>query len=128
MKKTSFLINTARGAIINESELVKALEENKIGGAGLDVFEFEPSVTEKLLTMKNVVLTPHIGSSTLETRAAMKSLAVENLLSILSGILPKNAVNKEVWPNFIARMDKVIMPDEDEDAAENQHQLSMPWS
>ena len=128
MKKSALLINTARGAIINEVELVKALEEQKIGGAGLDVFEFEPSVSEKLLTMSNVILTPHIGSSTTETRNAMKGLAVENLVSTLSGILPKNAVNKEVWPNFISRMDKVIVLDEDEDMAENQHQLTMPWS
>ncbi|HEY9683342.1 MAG TPA: D-glycerate dehydrogenase [Oculatellaceae cyanobacterium] len=128
MKSTAMLINTARGAIINEVELVKALQEGKIAGAGLDVFEFEPTVTEELLTLKNVVLTPHIGSSTTETRNAMKALAVENLVSTLSGILPKNAVNREVWPNFIARMDKVIVLDEDEDTADNQHQLSMPWS
>jgi phosphoglycerate dehydrogenase-like enzyme len=72
-------------------------------------------------------LTPHIGSSTTETRNAMKALAVENLISILAGILPKNAVNRAVWPNFVARMDKEIVRDEDEETA-NQHQLSMPWS
>lgn len=129
MKKSALLINTARGAIVDEVELAKALKEGRIAGAGLDVFEFEPKVTEDLLGMSNVILTPHIGSSTIETRAAMKALASENLISTLTGILPKNAVNKEVWPNFIARMDKVIVAlDEDEDAAEQQHQLTMPWS
>ena len=75
MKASAMLINTARGAIVDESELVKALKEQKIAGAGLDVFEYEPAVSSELLTMKNVVLSPHIGSSTIETRAAMKLLA-----------------------------------------------------
>lgn len=127
MKASAMLINTARGAIVDESELVKALKEQKIAGAGLDVFEYEPAVSSELLTMKNVVLSPHIGSSTIETRAAMKLLAVDNLVSSLTGILPKNVVNKNVWPNFVSRMSKVLVID-DEDQAENQHQLSMPWS
>jgi glyoxylate reductase len=126
MKSTALLVNTARGAIVDEIELVKALKEQKIAGAGLDVFEYEPAVSDELLTMKNVVLSPHVGSSTIETRLAMKSLAVDNLASALTGILPKNLVNKNVWPNFVSRMSKVLVIDDDQ--AENQHQLSMPWS
>jgi glyoxylate reductase len=128
MKNTAFLINTARGAIIDESELVRALKEKRIAGAGLDVFEFEPRVSEELLKMTNVVLTPHIGSSTTETRNAMKALAVENVLCALGGMLPKNIVNKEVWPHFVTQMNKIIPAYEEDDLTENQHQLSMPWS
>lgn len=107
MKPDALLINTARGAVINELELVDALKENKIGGAGLDVFEFEPEVTNDLFSLSNVVLAPHIGSATHETRLAMKTLAVDNMLSALSGTLPTNAVNKEVWPQFIKQLSVV---------------------
>ncbi len=74
------LINVARGSVVDEAELVKALEEGRLGGAGLDVFENEPDVPRPLLGMDNVVLTPHVGSATVETRQAMGDLTVENLV------------------------------------------------
>jgi glyoxylate reductase len=125
MKRRSILINTARGAVINEKELVLALQEGKVAGAGLDVFEFEPEVSQELLALPNVVLAPHIGSATHETRLAMKTLAVENLLSALEGIVPRNAVNKDTWPAFIKRMSEVIVADEEESS---DAQPAMPWS
>ncbi len=73
------IINVARGSVIDEAEMVKALEEGRLGGAGLDVFEAEPHVPEALLTMDNVVLLPHVGSATVETREAMGDLVTENL-------------------------------------------------
>lgn len=81
MKKTAFLINTARGKIINEKDLVVALRKNLIAGAGLDVFEREPiGNRHPLVKMENVVLAPHIGSSTAETRSKMAGMAVQNLV------------------------------------------------
>jgi lactate dehydrogenase-like 2-hydroxyacid dehydrogenase len=74
------LINVARGSVVEEAELVKALEDGRLGAAGLDVFEYEPDVPEPLLGMDNVVLTPHVGSATVETRQAMGDLTVENLV------------------------------------------------
>lgn len=74
------LINVARGSVVDEPELVKALEEGRLGGAGLDVFENEPDVPSSLISMTNVVLTPHVGSATVETRQAMGDLTVENLV------------------------------------------------
>jgi lactate dehydrogenase-like 2-hydroxyacid dehydrogenase len=79
MKKGAFLINTARGDVVDEAALVQALKAGTIAGAGLDVFEKEPVVTEDLLTMENVVLLPHLGSATRETRIAMGMRALENL-------------------------------------------------
>jgi lactate dehydrogenase-like 2-hydroxyacid dehydrogenase len=79
MKPTAFLINTARGDIVDEAALVEALQQKRIAGAGLDVYEQEPRVPEALLAMENVVLLPHLGSATLETRTAMGMRAVENL-------------------------------------------------
>jgi hypothetical protein len=76
--------------------------------------------------MPNVVLTPHIASSTRQTRDAMKALAVEGLVSAMSGIPPKHFVNKEVWPRYLERMEKIILPEED--SSEAQPQLTMPWS
>ena len=75
------LINVARGSVINETELIAALQSGKLGCAGLDVFEHEPNIPEALLELPNTVLTPHIGSATVETRAAMGQLTVDNLLS-----------------------------------------------
>jgi glyoxylate reductase len=92
MKPTAYLINTARGPIIDEVALAAALQQQRIAGAGLDVFEYEPRVTEALLSMKNTILLPHIGSATLETRTAMASLAAENAIDALSGRTPRNAV------------------------------------
>jgi lactate dehydrogenase-like 2-hydroxyacid dehydrogenase len=96
MKPTAFVINTARGNIIEEEELVKALQAGKLGGAGLDVFEHEPKVHPALIAMKNVVLLPHIGSATSETRLHMALLASVNLLAGLDGRRPPNLVNPEV--------------------------------
>ncbi len=92
MKPTAYLINTARGPIVDEAALVEALRQRQIAGAGLDVFEHEPAVSAPLLEMPNVVLLPHIGSATLETRTAMAMLAVENTIDALSGKKPRNLV------------------------------------
>ena len=93
MKKSAFLINTARGPIVNEQELVDALKAGEIAGAGLDVFEFEPKVNSGLLNLENVVLIPHLGSATAETRAAMATLAANNALAIASSQTPLTPVN-----------------------------------
>ncbi|MFN7949953.1 MAG: D-glycerate dehydrogenase [Blastocatellia bacterium] len=92
MKPSAFLINTARGEIVDEAALVDALKQGKIAGAGLDVYEHEPQVSPELMTMKNVVLLPHIGSATRETRLAMAMTAVENAIDALSGRTPRNVV------------------------------------
>jgi lactate dehydrogenase-like 2-hydroxyacid dehydrogenase len=87
------LVNTARGPIVDERALVDALSRGAIAGAALDVYEFEPEVSEELLSLEQVVLTPHIGSGTRETREAMGMLAVEALRSVLlRGERPPNAV------------------------------------
>ena len=93
MKKTAFLINTARGPIVNEQELVDALVSSDIAGAGLDVFEFEPQVNAGLLNLENVVLIPHLGSATEETRAAMATLAATNAVAVANGEIPPTPVN-----------------------------------
>ncbi len=92
MKPKAFLINTARGPIVDEAALVEALRERRIAGAGLDVYEREPEINAPLLEMSNVVLLPHIGSATVETRTAMATLAVENVIEALSGRVPRNVV------------------------------------
>jgi glyoxylate reductase len=96
MKKTAFLINTARGAIVDEAALVRALKGKKIAGAGLDVFEHEPKVSPELKTMKNVVIVPHLGSATIEVREEMAGIVVDNILALLEGRKPPNIVNPEV--------------------------------
>jgi glyoxylate reductase len=85
MKKTAILVNAARGPIVDEAALVKALSEGWIAGAGLDVFEEEPKIHPGLLPLKNVVLAPHIASASLDTRLAMATLAVRNCLAVLEG-------------------------------------------
>jgi glyoxylate reductase len=93
MRPTAVLVNTARGPIVDERALVDALSRGTIAGAALDVFEFEPDVTEELLRLDQVVLTPHIGSATRATREAMGMLAVDALRSVLlRGERPANAV------------------------------------
>jgi glyoxylate reductase len=92
MKKTAFLINTARGPIVHEQALVEALVTGQIAGAGLDVFEHEPAVHPRLLELDNVVLIPHLGSATVETRAAMADIAATNALAILAGTQAPNLV------------------------------------
>jgi glyoxylate reductase len=98
MKKTAFLINTARGAIVDEAALVRALKTKKIAGAGLDVFEHEPKVSAELKTMKNVVIVPHLGSATVEVREEMASIVVDNIEALLQGKRPPNIVNPKVLP------------------------------
>lgn len=85
MRRSAFLINTARGDVVDEAALVEALSDGTIAGAGLDVYEREPQVTTALLTMENVVLLPHLGSATSETRIAMGRRALENLRLFFSG-------------------------------------------
>lgn len=97
MKPTAFLINTARGPIVDEEALVEALKSKRIAGAGLDVFEREPQVHPGLIELENVVLMPHVGSATTETRFRMAQLAAENLLAALDGRRPPNLVNPEVY-------------------------------
>ncbi len=92
MKKTAILINAARGPIVDEAALAEALERGQIWGAGLDVYEREPEVEATLLSLKNVVLLPHIGSATRRTRLEMAMTAVRNLLQGLAGEKPDNLV------------------------------------
>jgi glyoxylate reductase len=95
MKKTAFLINTARGAIVDEAALIRALAKREIAGAGLDVFEDEPKVDKALRTMPNVVLTPHLGSATVEVREVMANIVVDNILAFLAGKPPLYCVNPQ---------------------------------
>jgi glyoxylate reductase len=90
------LINTARGAIVDEAALARALRKRQIAGAGLDVFEHEPKVTSALLRMPNVVTTPHLGSAVIEVREQMANIVVDNILALLAGKNPPNCVNPEV--------------------------------
>jgi glyoxylate reductase len=95
MKKSAFLINAARGPVVDEAALVQALRERRIAGAGLDVFEEEPTVHPGLIGLPNVVLAPHIASGSSETRLKMAALAVENCLAVLGGKTPPTPVNPE---------------------------------
>ncbi len=97
MKPGALLINTARGPLVDEEALVEALKARTIAGAGLDVFEREPRPHPALLEMPNVVVLPHVGSATAETRLKMATLAAENLLAALDGQRPPNVVNPEVY-------------------------------
>ena len=92
MKPTATLVNTARGAVVDEAALVDALRAGRIAGAGLDVFEHEPDVQPGLLELENAVLLPHIGSATVETRAAMAELAARNAIAIARGEAPPTPV------------------------------------
>jgi lactate dehydrogenase-like 2-hydroxyacid dehydrogenase len=93
MKSTAVLVNTARGAVVDEAALVDALRTGSIAGAALDVFEHEPAVSDELLAMENVVLTPHIASATRDARLAMGMLCVSALRAVLlDGVSPSNAV------------------------------------
>lgn len=97
MKPTAYLINASRGPVVHEAALVRALSEKWIAGAGLDVYEEEPKIHPGLMELENVVLAPHIGSASHETRLKMATMAVENCLSALSGKRPPNLVNPEAW-------------------------------
>lgn len=93
MKPTSFLVNTARGPVIDEMALEKALKGGVIAGAGLDVFEFEPAIAPGLRKLQNVILTPHIASASLETRNQMAEIAANNIIDFFEGRPPRNQVN-----------------------------------
>jgi glyoxylate reductase len=96
MKKTAYLINTARGPIVDEAALERALQRQQIAGAGLDVFEHEPKVGTALRKLPNVVLTPHLGSAVGEAREAMAHHVADNIAAFLAGKRPPNCVNPQV--------------------------------
>ncbi len=97
MKPTAYLINTARGAIVDEAALVEALKTGQIAGAGLDVFEKEPEIHPGLLELENAVLAPHIASASLDTRTAMATMAADNIIAMLNGERPPNLINPEIF-------------------------------
>jgi glyoxylate reductase len=97
MKPTAFLVNTARGPVVDEKALVRALKEKRIAGAGLDVYENEPKVEPELITMQNVVLTPHLGSAVKELRESMANVVADNILAVLEGRRPPNCWNPEIY-------------------------------
>ena len=98
MRSDAFLVNTTRGPVVDERALAEALRAGEIAGAALDVFEREPEVSEELLDLENVVLAPHLGSATRETREAMGMLCVEALRGVLlDARCPQNAVNPQAW-------------------------------
>ncbi|MEE6452887.1 2-hydroxyacid dehydrogenase family protein [Gottfriedia acidiceleris] len=99
MKGTAFFINAARGPLANEQELVDALKDGVIAGAALDVFEFEPKITEELKSLTNVVLTPHIGNATYETRDAMSEIAAKNIIEVMAERPPISPVNQILVKN-----------------------------
>ncbi len=96
MKPTAFIVNTARGAVIDEKALMRALKKKQIAGAGLDVFEHEPKLPPALRTMRNVVLTPHLGSAVMEIRDKMANIVVDNIQALIDGHTPPNCVNPQV--------------------------------
>jgi glyoxylate reductase len=94
MKQDAYLINTSRGPLVDEQALYEHLKAGKIAGAALDVYEHEPKIVEGLLELDNVILLPHIGSATLETRAQMAELAAKNIANVLTGKEPITPVTK----------------------------------
>ena len=102
MKPTAYLINTARGPVVDEAALVAALRSGRIAGAGLDVYEDEPRLAEGLAECRNTLLLPHLGSATHATRAAMAGIAAENVIAVLRGQRPPNLVNPEIWTGTVA--------------------------
>jgi len=93
MKPSAVLINSARGPIVDEAELIKALREKRIFAAGFDVYEQEPHIPPELMALKNVVLLPHIGSASISSRTNMGLLAAENAISVFEGRKPPAQVN-----------------------------------
>jgi glyoxylate reductase len=96
MKSSAYLINTARGPIVDEEALANALTKGKIRGAALDVFEDEPRANPRLIPLDNVVLTPHIASASVETRTNMATMSAENVIAAIRGERPPTLVNSEV--------------------------------
>jgi glyoxylate reductase len=97
MKKSAYLINTARGPIVNETELVEALKSGKIAGAGLDVYENEPAMAKGLAELDNVVITPHTASATIQSRTNMALKAAANLTAMLNGQKAPDCINPEAY-------------------------------
>jgi glyoxylate reductase len=97
MKSTAVLVNTSRGPVIDEAALARALREHWIAAAGLDVYEHEPQLAEGLAECANAVLSPHLGSATVTTRAAMAELCARNALDALAGKIPRHCVNPQAW-------------------------------
>ena len=95
MKPTAYLINTSRGPVVDEMALVRALREKRIAGAGLDVYEHEPTLSPGLVDLENVVLLPHIGSASIETRTKMAVTAAQNCIAALKGEMPTNLINPD---------------------------------
>ncbi len=97
MKPTAYLINTARGPVVDEAALVRVLKSGGIAGAGLDVYEREPAMADGLADCENAVLLPHLGSATFQTRSNMSRIAAENVIAVLEGRRPPNLVNPDAW-------------------------------
>ena len=97
MQPSAYLVNTARGPIVDEKALVRALEEKRIAGAALDVYEHEPMVEPGLINLPNVVLTPHLGSAALDTRERVAGILVDNAIAVIEGRRPPNLFNPEIY-------------------------------
>ena len=97
MRPSAYLVNTARGPIVDEMALVKALAEKRIAGAALDVYEHEPMVEPGLVDLPNVVLTPHLGSAAFDTRTRIADILVENIIAVIEGRRPPNIFNPEIY-------------------------------
>lgn len=95
MKRTAYLINTSRGPVVEETALVAALEQKKIAGAALDVYEHEPKVSPALIARKDVILAPHIASATIDTRTKMAVMAATNAVAAVEGRRAPNALNAD---------------------------------
>ncbi len=101
MKKSAYIINTSRGPVIDEKALIKALSDGIIAGAGLDVYENEPEIPDELMKMENVVLLPHIGSASIDTRNEMARLAASNAIKLLNREKPEFTVNPQVYDSDV---------------------------
>jgi glyoxylate reductase len=97
MRASAYLVNTARGPIVDEKALVQALEEKRIAGAALDVYEHEPTVEPGLINLPNVVLTPHLGSAALDTRERVAGILVDNAIAVIEGRRPPNIYNPQIY-------------------------------